>query len=172
MTLILGILSSAGSWLLKTLGLPMCVLIGFYFWEEGAPFASYLVIPASVPLVGGFGVGNIIPLLGDLAIGHVQSRVNEAVAGARHGFAIEQENAAAKAQHDTEAENARKAAVVTAGFNILLSKTNAQKNQTSKDYTDAMQRAAKAAAAAGIKCDRLDAGRADVLRKHGFKIIE
>lgn len=171
MTLILGILSSAGSWLLKTLGLPMCVLIGFFFYEEGLPFASYLVIPASVPLVGGFGVGNV-PLLGNLAIGHVQARVNAAVLAAQHTYAIAQEAVAAKAQHDAEAESKTQALIVAAGLKKLLADAQNAENQTSKDYTDALQRAARARKAAGLRCDSLDPGMADVLRNHGFKVIK
>lgn len=169
MTLILSLLSSAGSWLLRTLGLPMCVLIGFVFYEEGLPFASYLVIPASVPLVGGFGVGNI-PLLGDLAIGHVQARVNDAVLAAQHTYAIAQEAVAAKATADAEAESKTQALIVAAGFKKLLTDAQSAENQTSKDYTDALLRAARARKVAGLRCDALDDATADVLRKHGFTI--
>lgn len=134
--------------------------IGTVGYFEGVPLAR------KIPFIGS------LPLIGDLAVGHVQARVNEAVAGARHGFAIEQQNAAAKAQHDAEAESKTQALIVAAGFNKLLTDAQSTENQTSKDYTDALQRAARARKAAGLRCDALDDATATVLRKHGFKITQ
>lgn len=131
--------------------------IGYF---EGVPLVR------KIPFIGS------LPLVGDLAIGHVQARVNEAVAGARHGFAIEQQNAAAKATADAEAESKTQALIVAAGFKKLLTDAQSAENQTSKDYTDALQRAARARKAAGLRCDSLDPGMADVLRKHGFTIAQ
>lgn len=66
------IITSILGWMLKTLGLPMCVLIGFYAYEEGIPSASRIAIPAYIPFIGGFGLANI-PILGDMTVGHVHT---------------------------------------------------------------------------------------------------
>lgn len=65
-------LTSFAAWLVKTIGITGCALLALWTYEEGMPFADRLVIPASIPLVGGFGIGNI-PVIGQLTVGHVQS---------------------------------------------------------------------------------------------------
>jgi hypothetical protein len=134
--------------------------IGTVGYFEGVPLIR------KIPFIGS------LPLVGDLAVGHVQARVNEAVAGARHGFAIEQQNAVAKAKADAEADSRKKALLSAAIFQSLLTDAQSTENQTSKDYTDALQRAARARKAAGLRCDPLDGATATVLRNHGFKISQ
>lgn len=131
--------------------------IGYY---EGVPLAR------KIPYIGS------LPWVGPIAVGHVQTRVNEAVAGARHGFAIEQQNAASKATADAETQSKLQAQKVSAVYQALLTDEQAKADQATKELTNEIANAADSRRAAGDPCGVLNAYGADLLRKHGFKIIK
>lgn len=165
-----GALTAVGSFfaeVYKLFGWGGIICVGLVITEVGT--VGYF---NGVPLVRKVPFISSLPWVGPIAVGHVQARVNEAVAGARHGFAVEQENAAAKATADAETQSKLQAQKVAAVYKALLTDEQAKADQTSKEYTDALLRAARARKAAGLRCDPLDAGTAAILRKHGFKIAQ
>ena len=109
-----------------------------------------------------------IPLIGKFAAGHVQSAVDEAVAGAQHAYAIASENAAKKAKADAEAESMRQAQIVTDEYSRQLDVAQATDSQKDKDLKDALEQNAALRRVNGFRCDPDDATR-KLLRDHGFR---
>jgi hypothetical protein len=123
-----------------------------------------------VPLVKDIPYISYVPLIGDLAIGRVQVKVNAAVSAAQHGFAVQSEMAAVKAQAAAQAESQRQAAIVASEYANRLAASNLANDQKDKELDDALAANEKLRAAAGIKSPPLDNGTADLLRKHGFEV--
>ena len=133
-------------------GMALCIL-----YYEGAPLVR------DIPYI------SAVPIVGDLAIGRVQVRVNEAVTAAQHGYAIQSELAAAKAKADAETESKRQAAIVATEFNNRLRAAQVSEAQSSKDLDDALAQNEKLRAAAGLSRP-LDDGTRQLLRNHGFQV--
>jgi hypothetical protein len=150
-------------------------MFGFLDWFKiGAGALAGMMIAVlfyeGVPIVKDIPYISYVPVLGNLGIGNVQTRVNAAVAGAQHGFAVQVENAALKARVEAEERDRRNAAVITDEFNKRLSAVTASDTQSSKDLDDALAENDKLRAAMGKSCTDLDDGTARLLQKHGFQV--
>lgn len=122
-----------------------------------------------VPVVSGIPYINVIPIVGDLAIGHVQVKVNTAVAAAQHGFAVQSEMAAIKAQAAAQAESQRQAAIVATEYAKRLAASQAEATQKDKELDDALAANERVRSAAGLSCPP-DDGTRKLLRQHGFQV--
>jgi hypothetical protein len=72
-------MSAFFAWLVRTIGITGCALLAFYLYEEGIPGAYKIALPASWPVVGGFGLVNI-PVISDLTAGRVHTFAAQQVA--------------------------------------------------------------------------------------------
>lgn len=86
------------AWIFSRLGIAGCLLLGLWIYEEGIPFASYLTIPKSVWVVGGFGIGDV-PVIGQLTTGHVQTYAAQQVRLATAQMVSQAELTASKAEN-------------------------------------------------------------------------
>lgn len=151
--------------LFKAIGIRGYIMMGLLL-ALAAQHAFYEGMPVirSIPFVGR------IPGLGGIAIGRIQTRVNAAVSGAQHAYAIQAENAAKKAQADAEAESKRQATIVTDEYQKRLAASRKSEAQASKDLANEISENQKLRAAAGLGCAPLDDRTADLLRQHGFQV--
>ena len=172
-------LASFAAWLLKTIGITGCALLALWTYEEGIPFADRLVIPKSVWIVGGLGIGDI-PVIGQLTTGHVQTYAADQVKIATAADKADcdarvqklvtgYETTALKAQLAAQAESQRQAALVTSEYERRLSAFHAVNDQKDKDLDDALAANEKLRAAAGLSCPP-DDGTRKLLREHGFQV--
>jgi hypothetical protein len=149
----------------KAIGIKGYIILGLV-----AAIGAQHVYYEGLPLVRSLPFVDKIPAIGDIAIGRVQVRVNAAVAGARHTFAVEMEAKTAKAKADAEAKSRHDAAVVTDEFAKRLATSQATEAQTSEDLNHVLAANEALRQANGLKCPPLDDRTADILRKHGFKV--
>jgi hypothetical protein len=124
-----------------------------------------------VPLIKNIWYIGDLPIVGRLAIGEVQRRVTVAVLSAQHAYAVAMEITARRATLDAEAKSQAEALVVTSGFKELLARSQKTEDLKTKELKDVLAKAADSRRAAGDPCGRIDAARVDLLRKHGFTIV-
>ncbi|MGV1867240.1 MULTISPECIES: hypothetical protein [unclassified Rhizobium] len=152
----------------KTIGVKGYIILALVV-ALGAQHSYYEGLPLirSIPFVGR------LPWLGDVAIGKVQTRVNAAVDGARHAFAVEMEASVAKAKADAEAKSKQAAAIVADEYAKRLAASLAASTQKDKELDDALAANEKllgCGASTGVKCPGPGASTVDLLRKHGFEV--
>ena len=124
-----------------------------------------------IPLLRNVWLIDKIPGIGPVIEGKIQVKIDEAVSGAKHAFAVESEMITAAAKLTAENEYQQKVAVVAAYYKTLLAKSQAAEAEATDDLNKAIAENDALRKKAGMPAPPpLDDGTAAILSRQGFRI--
>jgi hypothetical protein len=124
-----------------------------------------------IPMLRNVWLVDKIPWIGPIIEGKIHVKVDEAVAGAKHTFAIQSEMITAAAKLTAEKEYDVKVAIVAAGYKTLLTNSQAAEAKKTDDLNKEIAENAALRKKAGVPAPpSLDDGTAAILSRQGFRI--
>lgn len=124
-----------------------------------------------IPLLRNVWLVDKIPGIGPIIEGKIQIKVDEAVSGAKHTFAVASEMITASAKLTAEKQYDQKVAIVASYYKTLLANSQAAEAEKTDDLNKALAENDALRKKSGVPAPPpLDDGTAAILSRQGFRI--